>query len=552
MTVSKTADKSQTNADKFLVLPIIILVLAQMGTVGDNGAVAIAADALTNNLGASMGDIQMANMVYSLVAGAFMTAGGLMGTIIGWKKNFRIGAILCAFGEIVMVLAPNMNTFVWGGRVLVGLGASFMSPSELGLVPLIYKPDKRVLAFSCIGAAVGLGAFLPLIFGTIMQFMGYKVTFLVLAIYFLVVFVLSFKLPEIEQDESGLKFDGIGVGMAAVGLFSFLLGISKISEWGLITPFANAPFTIFGCSPCLFMVAFGLAVLCLLLKVEKRVEKKNGNCLIPLCFTHNRQVIAGLVASALTFFFMGVQSILMGPYLLLVAGWTPIQVGITSLVIGFPTFAFAFGIPRVFPLANPRRVICSGYIIMAIALVVLRESITMNGVVDWGIYLGSFIAGCGAGTVSSQDNNIVALAIDDRDACQSGGIQATMRNVGQAIGVAVLGVVLMFGISSGMTSMAEAKGVSNQVTGEVVKMNITLAGNEHFAQETRSIQMSNTERKELTESYIQARYDATRNAYVVAICVMLAGVFTTPWITVFSKPHSEDREVVKMRYNKKK
>ncbi len=63
-----------------------------------------------------------------------------------------------------------------------------------------------------------------------------------------------------------------------------------------------------------------------------------------------------------------------------------------------------------------------------------------------------------------------------------------------------------------MTSMAEVKGVSDQVTGEVVKMNITLAGNEHFAQETRSIQMSNTERKELTESYIQARYDATRNA----------------------------------------
>ncbi len=552
MTVTKTADQNQSQANKFLVLPIIILVLAQMGTVGDNGAVAIAANALTTKLGASMGDIQMANMVYSLVAGAFMTAGGLMGTIIGWKRNFRIGAILCSLGEIVMVIAPNMNTFVWGGRVLVGLGASFMSPSELGLVPLIYKPEKRVLAFSCIGAAVGLGAFLPLILGTVMQFAGYKATFMVLSIYFLVVFVLSFKLPEIDQDESGLKFDGIGVGMAAVGLFAFLLGISKISEWGLIAPFANAPFTIFGYSPCLFMVAFGIVDLILLLKVEKGIEKKNGNCLVPLCFTHNRQVIAGLVGSALTFFFMGVQSILMGPYLLLVAGWTPIDVGVTSLIIGFPTFAFAFGIPRLFPLANPRNVICSGYIVMAIALVVLHQSITMDGVVDWGIYLGSFIAGCGAGTVSSQDNNVVALAIDDRDACQSGGIQSTMRNVGQAIGVAVLGVVLMFGISSGMTSMAEAEGVKPSIVEQVVKMKITLTGNEHFAQETSTIPMSETERKDLTQSYIKARYDSTRNAYVVAMCVMLAGTITTPWITVFSKPHSEDREIIKKRYGRRK
>ena len=550
--MNKPADQTQTDANKFLVLPIIILVMAQMGTVGDNGAVAISADALTNNLGASMSDIQMANMVYSLVAGAFMTAGGLMGTIIGWKKNFRIGAVLCALGEIVMALSSNMNMFVWGGRVLVGLGASFMSPSELGLIPLIYKPEKRVLAFSCLGAAVGLGAFLPLILGIVMEYMGYKVTFLVLAVYFIVVFVLSFRLPAIEQDESGLKFDGIGVGMAAVGLFSFLLGISKISEWGLITPFINAPFTLFGCSPCLFMVLFGLVDLYLLLKVERQVEKKNGNCLIPICFTHNPQVIAGLVASALTFFFMGVQSILMGPYLLLVAGWSPVQVGITSLVIGLPTFAFAFSLPRIFPLANPRRVICSGYIVMAIALVVLRESITINGVVDWGIYLGSFIAGCGAGTVSSQDNNIVALAIDERDACQSGGIQATMRNVGQAIGVAVLGVVLMFGISSGMSKMAEAKGVSSHVVEQVVKMDITLAGNNHFIQETRSIQMNQTERNELVESYVKARYEATRNAYIVAICIMLSGVYTTRWITVFSKPHSEDKEVVKLRYNKKK
>ena len=49
--------------EKFLVLPIIILVLAQMGTTGDNGALSLAATALTQDLGATTSDLQLANMI---------------------------------------------------------------------------------------------------------------------------------------------------------------------------------------------------------------------------------------------------------------------------------------------------------------------------------------------------------------------------------------------------------------------------------------------------------------------------------------------------------
>lgn len=85
----------EKGAEKFMLLPVLVLILAQMGTSGDNGALSLAATALTQDLGATTADIQLANMVYSLMAGAFMIAGGMMGTIIGWKKNFRM-APCCA------------------------------------------------------------------------------------------------------------------------------------------------------------------------------------------------------------------------------------------------------------------------------------------------------------------------------------------------------------------------------------------------------------------------------------------------------------------------
>ena len=157
-----SAAQAKDGASKFLVLPIIILIMAQMGTSGENSALSLANTELVNQLGATVPDIQLANMVYSLMAGALMIAGGLLGTVIGWKRNFRMGALLCAAGEILMAFSPNMLVFIWGGRVLVGFGASFMIPSVLGLIPKIYQGKNRVQAYGCIGAASGLAAVLPL------------------------------------------------------------------------------------------------------------------------------------------------------------------------------------------------------------------------------------------------------------------------------------------------------------------------------------------------------------------------------------------------------
>ena len=87
------ATHPEGGVEKFLVLPIIVLILAQMGTSGDNGALGLANQQLVDVLGATTPDIQLANMVYSLMAGAFMAAGGLVGTIIGWRTNFRLGTV---------------------------------------------------------------------------------------------------------------------------------------------------------------------------------------------------------------------------------------------------------------------------------------------------------------------------------------------------------------------------------------------------------------------------------------------------------------------------
>lgn len=535
MNQKNPAASKEGTVEKFLVLPILVLIMAQMGTSGDNGALGLANTELVNILGATTPDIQLANMVYSLMAGAFMIAGGLVGTIIGWRKNFRMGAALCAAGELVMALSPNMTVFIWGGRILVGFGASFMIPSVLGLIPHIYHGKNRMLAFGCIGAASGLSAFLPLFLGIIMQVGGFRITYGVLAVYFVLVLVMSLKIPAIEKSAEKLKFDGIGTGLAAVGLFLFLIGLSRISAWGLIEPFADCPFTIFGISPALPMAALGLIVLVVLVFVEKRVEAKNGIALIPQSFLKTPQVRAGLIASAITFFFMGLQAILLSPYLQLVAGWSPMLMGVSALAVGIPTFLFSMGIPKFIPNANPRRVIQIGYCVMALAFIPMGLSLQGSTVTPL-MWVGLAVAGAGAGIVSSHTNNIVALAVNERDASQSGGIQTTMRNVGQAIGVAAVGAVLLFGITSNINSAMDANPtITPAVRAAVSERNLTLMGDSQFEQAIADIPMSDTEKAELVAINSQARVNSTITGYGVSAAVILAGLITTRWITVFKK-----------------
>ncbi len=534
------APASPAGKEKFLIIPIIILILAQMGATGDNGALSLSATALTQELKATTSEIQLANMVYPLVGGAFMIAGGLMGTIIGWKKTFRIGVLLCAIGEVALAFAPNMTVFIWVGRVLVGFGASFMIPSVLGLIPLLYRGSNRMVAFGCIGAASGLSALLPLVLGVVLEAAGMHVTFLVLAAYFLAVFLASFLLPAINQTDEKLRFDGVGVALAASGLFLFLVSVSSISSWGLIEPLSGCPFTIFGISPALPMALVGLLILAALIPIEKRIEKKNGVALLPQSFLKTPQVLAGLTANALMFFFMGAQSILMAPYLQLVSGWSPIEVGTISIVTGVPTFALALGIPKLLPKANPRHVIQFGYITMAAALIVMAASVTSDGSNAFAVYLGAFLAGVGAGAVSAHASNVVALALPERDASQSGGIQSTMRNVGQAIGVALLGAILLLGITNSVRTHAlHDPSISSQVSSQIATLTIDLGSNEVFEEQIADIPMTDEERSQLVSIEENARYNSVHLAYVAGAAIVLLGLATTPAIKITS---SEDRK----------
>ena len=535
--MSDSASKGHEGAsEKFLVIPVIVLILAQVGTSGENSAMSLSATALANIFQCTTADFQLANMVYSLVAGALMIAGGMTGVIIGWKKNFRIGALLCALGETVVALSPSMVVLTWGGRILVGLGASFMIPSLLGLVPYMYHSGKnRAIAFGCIGAATGIATVLPLLFGVLLEALGFRVTFGILAVYFVFVFAASFALPPIKKEEGSFKFDYIGTGLAALGLFLFLVGVGRLSVWGLINATDAAPFSVMGLSPAPIMAVVGLVVLAILIVVERKVEAKNGCALLPQSFYKNSQVLAGVFASFQIFFANAMIALLLLPFLQRVSGWSAIQAAFIPVVAGIPLFLVAMGIPKLMPTLHPRRAIQAGYALVGAGLVCVMLSLSSDSV-SVLVWFGSAILGVGLGCLSAHASNVVALAINDRDAAQSGGVQTTARNVGYAISIAALGAVLLLGINSGISSaIADNAAVSAETKSIVSSQNIDMMSDDSFREKFADVAQSDEEMEVLVQANSEARVDSLRMALIVGAVIIFASLLTTRAIRIARK-----------------
>lgn len=516
---SPTRTAAVTQRGSYSLTPLIVLILAQVGTTSDNAAMNIAVGSLTTQLGSALGDIQVANTVYALFAGALMIAGGLLGVIVGWRTTMRIGLGLAVVGELCAALAPSMTIFTWCGRLLLGVGASLIMPAVLGSVPAMYQGRRRAIAFGAIAGAAAISTLSPLVLGLLMDASGFRATFGVLALYFVVVLGSTMWLPKATRSIKRPHFDVPGMVLAVAGLGLFLLGVSQLSTWGVWAPSSRCPFTILGISPAVPMVVMGLALLAALVLFEQRTEHKRGGALIPSSFVKVSAVRAGLLAVAMPFFYMAAQGIVIMPYLQLVAGFSAMQAGMLSLLAGLPMFAMATTLPKMAPHLSSRLIIRVGFAVLAVSSLLIAIG-TVPGGVGPLLFVGVCFGGFGVGAINSQSNNAVASAVEGRDAQQSGGMQGAARNVGMALGTALAGTSLLLAIGFGLTSALPADDASADARSAVLEQGSSLMSDDAFERIIEPYDLSAHEGGLFTAAEQGAQANATRLTFVLLALVM--------------------------------
>lgn len=426
-------------------------------------------------------------------------------------------------------MSPNMIIFSWVGRVLVGVGASLMIPSVLGIIPALYQGKSRVVAFGAIGAATGIASIIaPIAAGFLIDTVGWRASFASLAGYFVLIFIGTFIIPALPKSNIKIHFDYKGSILAIIGLFSLIIGLSKISNWGLFTALKNAPFTIAGYSPALPFILLGIVILYLLIKVENKEEQEYGTVLLPKSFIKNKSAFSGILASAMTFLAFGALVIIINPYFLEVANYSAAETGVAMSSMGIAMVLFSMGIPKFYPNINRRLTVQVGYLAIFCSTFPMAFGLTTTGT-NYLLYIGLAILGSGLGIISSQASIIVAEAVSNKDAQQSGGVQAASRNVGQAFGVALLGTYLTFGNPAMVLKHAQEGTSTSPAAIEFISENrITFMSNHSLTTLLQSHNLSQKDIQELLTINAQARLETSRNAlYILAGIAIFFLLFTT-------------------------
>lgn len=521
-------------------LPLVVLCLAQFIASADNVTLSIATHSLMHDLGASMTQVSTANTMYPLVAGTFMIAGGMLGGVMGWRRTFRLGCVIYLLAELCATLAPSINVFIWVARIFAGLGGSFMIPSVFGLITGLYSGRQRAMAFGALGAASGFSFALgPIICGALLDTLGWRWAFGAIGVLLILVLLCSLFIKEPEQSGESVRFDFPGFVLATLGLFLVIFGVLQISTWGLLAPF-NPPFTVFSLSPALFLVVAGLLVLWLMLYWENKRETRTGSALVPRAFLHTPQVRAGLYLTAYIFFAYSSGIFCVVSFSQLVIELNAIQTGWLIVPFALSLASCSLGLPVILHNRRPRKECRIG-----LALGIVGAMVTAGGIHEQSfslglITLGLCFIGASMGIIAANAPFLVTSGLPEKEARQSGGIQAAARDIGQALGVALVSMVMLTTLTLSMKDKSPQIQLSVQTRSVLQHMAVVpYVGDASFRTLMLKAGVTSHDIPALTRTYQQSRAGVTRAGLWSMAVVTLLFLMGTKNIPTGKKPEQE-------------
>ena len=432
---------------------ILILAAAQFVMVLDSSVMNVSISQIVADLDTSIQGVQLAITAYTLVMAAFMLTGAKLGDIWGRDRTFAIGLMVYATGSLITALSPNLPVLLFGWSLIEGLGAVLVVPAIAALIAANYEGRERALAYGLIGgvaaAAVAVG---PIIGGWVTTNFTWRYVFVGEVVIVAVILVLRTRMKQSPKPDQGASLDVVGAALSAGGFGLVVLGILQSSTWGWVQPkvvpvIAGQPITPLGFSVVPFLILGGLGLLATLAWWVERRKARGEEALLDLDMLSVPPLRAGLST------LVSQQLVLMGTffvlpvYLQVVLGLDALETGLKLLPLSITMFAAALLGPRVAAKRSPRRVAQAAFIFLAVGSVILLATIDVE-LNSLGFAVGLAVFGIGIGGLASQLGNVIMSSADPSQTNQAGGLQGTAQNLGASLGTALIGAILLGGLTS--------------------------------------------------------------------------------------------------------
>ncbi|MFD0024360.1 MFS transporter [Streptomyces sp. NPDC058382] len=405
------------------VWALVITSVAGFMAALDNLVVTTALPSIRESLGGELEELEWTVNAYTLTFAVLLMFGASLGDRFGRRRLFSIGLTVFTGASAAAALSPGINELI-AFRAVQGVGAAIMMPLTLTLLTAAVPPARRGAALGIFGAATGLAvASGPLIGGSLTEHLSWQWIFwLNVPIGLILLPLARLRLAESHAPDS--RLDVPGTILVSGGLFGIVYGLVNANSDGWTSP------------TVLTALIAGTALLGAFIHHGFRAK----NPILPMRLFKDRAFFGINMASLLMFLGMFGSIFLLSQYLQGVLGYSPTEAGLRMLPwTGMPMLVA----PIAGVLADRfggRPVVVTGLALQAVGLGLFAMALAPDA--SYASQLpGLIVGGVGMALYFAPAASLVMSSVRPGEQGIASGANNALREVGGALGVAVLATV---------------------------------------------------------------------------------------------------------------
>lgn len=447
-------------------LGLIAIALGVALIVVDTTIVNVIVPSIIEDLNVTSVQTQWIQESYAIVLAALLLLVGRIADIVGARRVFLTGVVVFGISSLLAGLASTGGLLVVA-RFAQGAGAAMILPTSLSLLNASFTGKARGQAFAVWGSTIGAAAALgPLLGGWLSEHVSWRWAFGINIPLVCLIFVSSLIFLDRSPKAAG-RVDVVGALLSVFGLGLLAFGLIEGRTYGWLS--VQEPVTLLGrtwsSGPSPVAVALALAVAALVgFAVRQTVLTRSsdpGRALMDVRLfaigSFRNGNIATMIIGVGEFGIVAVLPL----WLQFALGYGAVQAGLALVPIAVGSFVASGASFAVAAKASPLDLVRLGLVLEAIGL----AGLAFVAAVDapwWHLAATLFVYGIGVGFATAQVTNVVLNDVPEQNSGQASGIQSAFRQLGSALGIAVLTTTFFSALGSTLKANLTALGTPPQ------------------------------------------------------------------------------------------
>ncbi|WP_338469727.1 MFS transporter [Niallia sp. XMNu-256] len=399
--------------------------------------------AIQNDLGVSLGTLNIATSLTSLFSGLFIVAAGGISDRAGRKKLTYVGLVLSIVGCLFIIISQSATLLIVG-RVIQGISAACIMPATIALIKAAFDgaERQRALSYWSVGSWGG-GGLTALVGGAIATYMGWKMIFVFsIGIALLSMFLLKNIQENKAEEQRKEKFDFTGFILFIVAMLMINIIVTRGQDFGWSSPLT------------LSLIAGAIATIVIFFAVERKKKNQFIDFSLFKVKPYTGAVVSNFLQNGIV-----ATTVVANTYLQLARGYSPFQTGLLTIGNVVALLIMIRVGEKMLQKMGARKPMLMATTIATVGMSMTAMTFLPDLIYTIVVFAGFLIAGVGLGMYATPSIDIAVVNISDDKVGVASGIYKMASSLGYSFGIAISTAVYGVIVAVGSIHVAASIGI---------------------------------------------------------------------------------------------